>query len=68
MSGLNFELECSCDYCGHEEVVKVVEVDYDAWTNGEPIQDVMDYLTPNQREIILNNCCGACFDEFFPIP
>jgi hypothetical protein len=64
----DFGLECHCDYCNHEENILVYEKDYDAWHNGEPIQDVMDYLTSDEREIINTNTCGSCWDKFFPNP
>ena len=66
MSELDFELECHCEYCGHEEVIKVNEADYDAWTNGGLIQDLMSYLSPSDRELIIRNTCGECFDKLFP--
>ena len=65
-SSRNFELECACRYCEHEELILVDEKDYDAWHNGEPAQNVFDYLTDDQRELIIRNTCGPCFDNFFP--
>jgi hypothetical protein len=57
-----------CEHC--EQTFKTIyaDSDYAKWESGEPIQDVMDYLSPSDRELIISNTCGKCFDEFFPNP
>ena len=40
--------------------------DYDAWHNGALIQEVFDYLTAGQRELMLSNTCDTCWNKFFP--
>tara|TARA_R110002012_G_scaffold310454_1_gene518719 strand:+ start:894 stop:1115 length:222 start_codon:yes stop_codon:yes gene_type:complete len=63
---MDLVLELECKYCDYEEVITVHEADYIAWHNGELIQDVMYYLTDSQRELIISDTCGDCFDKFFP--
>tara|TARA_Y100001938_G_C8072496_1_gene423986 strand:+ start:268 stop:492 length:225 start_codon:yes stop_codon:yes gene_type:complete len=60
-------LELECAHCDYEEKITVPEADYDAWMGGmKLIQDVFDYLTPAQRELMLSNTCDTCWNKFFP--
>jgi hypothetical protein len=56
----------ACDHCDHTEEITFGFDDYAKWKDGEYIQDVLDYLTPDEREIMLSATCGKCFDKFFP--
>ena len=60
-------LQLECAHCDYGEEITVPEADYDAWTGGmKLIQDVFDYLTPAQRELMLSNTCDTCWNKFFP--
>ena len=59
-------LELECKYCDHTEKVYVDEPDYNAWHNGELIQDCFPHLTAGQRELMLSNTCDASWKKFFP--
>ena len=63
---MDLALELECMYCDHEEVITVHEADYIAWHNGQPLKDVMYYLTDSQHELMISNTCGACYGKFFP--
>ena len=63
---LNFELECLCNYCDYAEEILVDEADYDAWHNGALIQEVFDYLSAGQRELMISGTCDTCWNKFFP--
>jgi hypothetical protein len=56
----------NCNHCDHAEDITFGFDDYAKWKDGEVIQHAMDYLTPNQREIMISGTCGKCFDRFFP--
>ncbi len=56
----------TCILCSKESEVTVKEVDYMAWRDGVSIQNVMPYLTPDQRELLISGICGNCFDDLFP--
>lgn len=56
----------TCILCSKESEVTVKEVDYMAWRDGVFIQNVMPYLTPDQRELLISGICGNCFDDLFP--
>ena len=45
--------------------MKVVQGDYEAWENGKLIQDVMPYLSADEREVLISGICGPCFDKMF---
>jgi hypothetical protein len=37
-----------------------------SWLSGSGyIQDIMDYLTPAERELLISGTCGKCFDTLF---
>tara|TARA_R100000995_G_C3413154_1_gene90376 strand:- start:334 stop:555 length:222 start_codon:yes stop_codon:yes gene_type:complete len=63
---LSFELEAECQHCDYKEQIYVRECDYDAWHNGEFIQDVMSYLSAAQRELMISGTCDSCWQKFFP--
>lgn len=56
----------NCNHCDHSEDITFGFDDYTRWKDGEVIQHAMDYLTPDEREMIISGTCGKCFDEFFP--
>lgn len=55
-----------CSKCDTEVLISVEYDDYEAWRNGELIQNAMPYLTADQREILISSICGDCFDLMFP--
>jgi len=59
-------LELECKYCGYTDKVYVDEPDYNAWHNGEPIQDCFPHLTAGERELMLSGTCDTCWKKFFP--
>lgn len=59
-----FVLKIECRQCNHAWPISVDPADYDRWgRQGHPIQDCMPYLTADQRELLISNTCGTCFDE-----
>ena len=64
----DIELELQCKYCDYEEILNVLESDYDAWAgNGALIQEVFDYLSAGQRELMISGTCDTCWNKFFPM-
>ena len=39
--------------------------DIKKWKNKE-VQDIPHYLSADQREILISDICGKCFDEMLP--
>ena len=56
----------TCNHCGGSQDITFKTDDFLRWNNGEYIQDVLGYLTPNERELIVRDTCGKCFDILFP--
>ena len=63
----DIELELQCKYCDYEEILHVPKSDYDAWHNGAFIQEVFDYLSAGQRELMISGTCDTCWNKFFPM-
>ena len=55
----------TCRVCKDQVEMKVVQGDYEAWENGKLIQDVMPYLSADEREVLISGICGPCFDKMF---
>ena len=54
-----------CRQCRRDETITVGMMDYALWKGGAYIQEAMPYLTPDQREMLISNTCGPCFDRMF---
>lgn len=61
-------INAECNMCCRRYKVEVLDKDYEDWKNGEGyIQDLMPYLSPGERELLISGYCGECFDEIFDI-
>jgi len=54
----------TCNHCGGSQDITFKADDFLRWNKGEFIQDVLDYLTPDERELMTRWTCGKCFDIF----
>jgi hypothetical protein len=41
--------------------------DFMDWRNGKLAQDAFDYLSPDEREIIISGVCSSCWDATFGV-
>lgn len=63
----SFVVDVQCKHCMMIHSVILNKEDLVDWTSGDGyIQDVLDYLSPNERELLISNICGSCFDKLFP--
>ena len=60
------DIRATCLRCGETTVIRANVFDVVAWQNGELIQDVLSYLSDDERELLISKTCGKCFDEMFP--
>jgi len=60
------EFEVDCRRCHNSYTVTAKAIDISRWQGGAIIQDVMPYLTDDERELLISGTCGSCFDEMFP--
>ena len=54
-----------CPFCGEDHAVEVNLAQYDAWQNGELIQNAMPDLTPTEREELISGLCPKCQVKMF---
>ena len=52
-----------CRLCGDRVSLEVGIEDIKSWQNGELIQNAMPYLSSDEREILISERCGPCFDK-----
>ncbi len=62
----SFVVDVQCLRCRIVHSIILNKEDLVDWTSGDGyIQDVLDYLSPSERELLISNICGSCFDELF---
>ena len=60
------ELSITCRRCGKVKVIKVQKKGYEAWLSGRvAIQHAMPEVSADDREMLMSQICGECFDEMF---
>ena len=62
---MRMNVEITCPFCGAEHTVEVNLAQFEAWQNGELIQNAMPDLTPTEREQLISNLCPKCQAEMF---
>ena len=55
-----------CLLCNKSYNIKMSVEDYVSWSNGALVQNAFPYLSPDQREMIINGTHSECFDKAFP--
>ena len=55
-----------CIVCDDTFDIMVDPNDLNRWAEGELIQEALDYLNPDERELLLSGICGSCWDTLFP--
>jgi len=60
----NTEINRKCRICKKTKKILVDGVDWINWQyNGMHVQNAFPYLSPNDREILISDICGDCFDR-----
>jgi hypothetical protein len=56
-----------CHLCDTEHAIVADRNDVIAWlTNEKYIQDALSYLSAADRELLISNTCGDCWDKLYP--
>jgi hypothetical protein len=64
---INTELVAvTCRVCLETFHVSIVPSEYVRWQNGECIQNAMPNVSAEDRELLISQTCGACWDLLFP--
>lgn len=58
-------LWATCNRCKDQVEMEVHAEDYQAWEDGELIQNAMPYLSADEREVLISGTCGPCFEQMF---
>ena len=63
----SFVLDVECWHCGVITSLILNKEDLIDWMSGSgPIEKILYYLSANERELLISNTCGECFDNLFP--
>jgi hypothetical protein len=63
----SFIVDVECWRCGTTTSIILNKEDLVDWTVGSgPIEEILYYLSANERELLISNTCGKCFDNLFP--
>jgi len=55
-----------CQLCGNEHVIMANRKDLESWLSGEKyIQDALDYLSSNDRELLISGTCDSCWTKLY---
>lgn len=59
-------MDVECWRCGVFTSIILNIEDLVDWMSGDgAIEDILYYLSANERELLLSNTCGKCFDNLF---
>ena len=55
-----------CRHCGESYIVPISEQEYLNWIKkGTFVQDEFSKLNPNERELLISQTCGNCWNKIF---
>ena len=54
-----------CEHCKKNYGIEADSSDMERWENGEFAQDVLGYLDKTQRELLISQTCGDCWNDIF---
>lgn len=57
---MKIDIEIICPFCGADHAVEVDLAKFEAWQNGELIQNAMPDLTFTEREQLISGLCPKC--------
>ena len=57
---MRIDIEITCPFCGTDHAGEVDLAKFEAWQNGELIQNAMPDLTFTEREQLISGLCPKC--------
>ena len=55
-----------CRHCGEPYLIPITEQEYLNWIKkGTFVQDEFPKLNPNERELLISQTCGNCWNKIF---
>ncbi len=58
-------IEITCPFCGATHFVVCSAEGFEAWQNGELVQNVFPELTSTEREQLISQLCPQCQESIF---
>ena len=58
-------INATCHMCHVTHQIVVPEDGYNAWAHGVAIQVALPSLSADDRELLISDTCGPCFDKLF---
>ena len=56
-----------CSLCSQEYNIIADRNDIEAWLSGDRyMQDCLSYLSAAEKELLISNTCGSCWDKLYP--
>ena len=66
VAAYNDVLEVPCRHCGILYTILADREDVAAWLSGSGyIQDILGYLSPAERELLISGTCDNCWKNMF---
>jgi len=63
---VKMKISVTCRICKEVHRIEIDSYkDYLRWKQGELIQNVMPYLSVNDRELLISRTCDTCFHNMF---
>ena len=62
---MRIDVVITCPFCDEDHAVEVNLAQFEAWQNGELIQNAMPDLTPTEREQLISGLCPKCQAKMF---
>ena len=62
---MRIDVVMTCPFCGVNHSVEVNLAQYEAWENGELIQNAMPDVSATEREQLISQICPECQAKFF---
>lgn len=58
-------IKIGCRICTKKQVIDITTTRYQLWRGGFYIQDAMNNLSKDDREMFISQICKECFDKMF---
>ena len=65
LTGRDDAIVVVCRTCKTSHTLLVCLNDFADWQRGSYIQDVMPYLSADERELLISQTCGGCWENMF---
>ena len=67
VAAYNDVIDVTCKHCGITYQILADREDVDSWLSGSGyIQDILAYLSPEEREMLISGTCDNCWKILYP--